>query len=45
MTKKYQCDLCHYETDRLFNYDKHISTKSHVCNEENYAVTKQTSCD
>jgi hypothetical protein len=27
---KYTCSLCDYETDRIFNYNKHLSSLKHV---------------
>lgn len=30
MIKKYNCDLCGYETDKLGNYNRHMKTKKHI---------------
>lgn len=27
---KYSCNFCSYDTDRLFSYNKHLSTKKHI---------------
>ena len=32
MSKKYNCDLCKYATDRQYDYTKHLGTKKHVSN-------------
>jgi len=34
--KIHRCECCNYETDRLSNYKKHLTSKKHKKNEQNY---------
>jgi hypothetical protein len=38
MSKKYYCGICNYETNRLSDYKKHLSTKKHKKNVEKYST-------
>ena len=40
MNKKYNCDICNYDTCKLSNYKKHLLTKKHVNNEKEYDINK-----
>ena len=33
---KYNCNICNYITKRHYDYNKHLKTKKHLINEENY---------
>ena len=39
----YECKLCNYITVRKSNYNKHLKTKKHIYNYNNYDVKLQKS--
>ena len=40
MKKKYYCKMCKYETDRLFNFNKHKKSKKHINNVTTFTIPK-----
>src|SRR5271155_4955236 len=44
LTGNYYCEICNYTTDKKYNYDRHILTKSHknTYNKINNIQTKST---
>jgi len=40
----FNCELCHYTTDRSSNFKKHFETKKHIVN-AHYESKKNNTCD
>jgi len=36
----YNCEICNYSTNKLFNYNKHLNTKKHIDNENKNTIPK-----
>lgn len=45
MDKKYICNTCVYETDRLFNYKIHLKTKRHIAKVQKFTSKKSSKKD
>ena len=40
MSKKYNCKLCNYHTDNLYDFNKHKTTKKHIESTNNYSSSR-----